>query len=256
MPHLHCYLGNPFLIWGMFTTDLLIGLAYFSISLIIWGIVKQTEIKFSAVAVFFGIFIGACGLTHLIEVWTLWRPDYWVSLFVKFITATASIGTAIYLFRLRHSIVQIAEVAKLAEVRRLDLEALTNTLELRVEERTKQAKENESKFKSLANSIPQLAWMTQADGYIAWYNDRWYNYTGADLEQMQGWGWQHVHHPDFAKKVTDRWVKHLETGEEWEDTFPLRGKDGVPPQIPNYAPFLANNRPPSIGSTCMWQKAS
>ena len=81
-------------------------------------------------------------------------------------------------------------------------------------------------FYTLANSIPQLAWMADAAGYIFWYNQRWYDFTGTTLEEMQGWGWQKVHHPEEVGRVVERIQRAFATGEPWEDTFPLRGKDG------------------------------
>lgn len=50
-------------------------------------------------------------------------------------------------------------------------------------------RESERRFRSLGDSIPQLAWMADTDGWIYWYNQRWYQYTGTTLDQMQGWGW-------------------------------------------------------------------
>ena len=85
---------------------------------------------------------------------------------------------------------------------------------------------SERSFRALANSIPQLAWMADATGWIFWYNQRWYEYTGTTLEEMQGWGWQQVHHPDHVARVVDRIRHAFETGEPWEDTFPLRSKAG------------------------------
>jgi PAS domain S-box-containing protein len=87
-------------------------------------------------------------------------------------------------------------------------------------------KESEKRFSSLADNISQFAWMANADGYLFWYNNRWFDYTGTTLEEMQGWGWSKVHHPDFLEKVTEKWTKYYNAGVEWEDTFPLRGKDG------------------------------
>jgi signal transduction histidine kinase len=141
MPHIHCYLGKPELVWTMFITDLLIGLAYVAISVMLWGLIRKIKIPFSMVILCFGIFIAACGATHFMEVYTLWNPAYWVSAFVKLITAIASVGTAIYLYRLQHSLVHMAGSAKLSEQRRIDLEALTNTLEQNVEQRTNALKE-------------------------------------------------------------------------------------------------------------------
>jgi PAS domain S-box-containing protein len=86
--------------------------------------------------------------------------------------------------------------------------------------------ESEDRFRALADNIAQLAWMTDATGWIFWYNKRWFDYTGTTLEQMQGWGWQQVHHPEHVDRVVAKFRRDIETGEPWEDTFPLRGKDG------------------------------
>jgi PAS domain S-box-containing protein len=89
-----------------------------------------------------------------------------------------------------------------------------------------EAETRERQFRTLANSIPQLAWMANADGYIFWYNDRWYDYTGTTLKEMEGWGWQKVHHPDEVARVVDCIKIAFSTGEPWDDTFPLRSKSG------------------------------
>ena len=89
-----------------------------------------------------------------------------------------------------------------------------------------EAATREREFRTLANSISQLAWMADREGYIFWYNDRWYEYTGTTLEEMQGWGWQKVHHPDEVDRVVERIKVAFATGEPWEDTFPLRSKTG------------------------------
>jgi PAS domain S-box-containing protein len=78
----------------------------------------------------------------------------------------------------------------------------------------------------LADSLPQLAWMTDDTGYITWYNQRWYDYTGTTLDEMRGWGWQTVHHPDYVGPVTERFKEAVRKGEPWEDTFPLRSAQG------------------------------
>lgn len=97
------------------------------------------------------------------------------------------------------------------------------TEERRAEERIR---ESEEMFRQLAESIPQLAWMTDPDGYIFWYNQRWYDYTGTTFEQMKGWGWEAVHDPNELPRVVAKFKAHLASGEVWEDTFALRGKDG------------------------------
>ncbi len=86
--------------------------------------------------------------------------------------------------------------------------------------------DSEARFSQLADHISQLAWMTREDGWIFWYNRRWYEFTGTTLEEMQGWGWKSVHHPDHVSRVEQKFRDHLQAGQPWEDTFPLRGADG------------------------------
>jgi PAS domain S-box-containing protein len=86
--------------------------------------------------------------------------------------------------------------------------------------------ESEAKFRQLANSIPQLAWIARPDGWTFWYNDRWYEYTGTTPEQMEGWGWQSVHDPRELLQVMERWKASIATGQPFEMEFPLRAADG------------------------------
>jgi PAS domain S-box-containing protein len=87
-------------------------------------------------------------------------------------------------------------------------------------------KESEERLCAMANSMPQLAWIAEADGYIYWYNQRWYEYTGTTPEQMEGWGWQSVHDPDALPGVLDLWKESIATGKPFDMVFPLRGADG------------------------------
>jgi PAS domain S-box-containing protein len=88
------------------------------------------------------------------------------------------------------------------------------------------ASAREREFTTLANTVAQLSWMAEADGHIFWYNDRWYDYTGTDLAEMQGWGWQKVHHPDHIERVLEQVKAAWPAGEPFELTFPLRSKEG------------------------------
>lgn len=84
----------------------------------------------------------------------------------------------------------------------------------------------EGRFAMMADNIAQLAWMADENGYIFWYNQRWYDYTGTNLKEMEGWGWQKVHHPDHVERVVKKISENFASGEPWEDLFPLRGTDG------------------------------
>jgi PAS domain S-box-containing protein len=87
-------------------------------------------------------------------------------------------------------------------------------------------RESEERLRHLANTIPHMAWIANADGWITWYNNRWYDYTGTTLEEVEGWGWQKVHDPDFLPKVKEQWEATLLRAEPFEMIVPLSGKDG------------------------------
>jgi PAS domain S-box-containing protein len=87
-------------------------------------------------------------------------------------------------------------------------------------------RDSEERFRTMANSITQLAWIARADGFIFWYNQRWYEYTGTTPEQMEGWGWQSVHDPAVLPKVMENWTGAIDAGKPFEMEFPLRGADG------------------------------
>jgi len=97
--------------------------------------------------------------------------------------------------------------------------------------------ESERQWRTMADAIPTLAWTARADGYIDWYNARWYEYTGTAPEQMAGWGWQSVHDAALLPSVLERWQASIATGERFEMTFPLRGADG------RFRPFLTRVTP-------------
>ena len=84
----------------------------------------------------------------------------------------------------------------------------------------------EARFRTLADGIPQLAWMARPDGWIYWYNKRWYDYTGTTPQDMQGWGWQSVHDPQVLPEVMQRWQGSIATGEHFEMVFPLKAANG------------------------------
>jgi PAS domain S-box-containing protein len=87
-------------------------------------------------------------------------------------------------------------------------------------------RESEVRFRALADNMSQLAWMADSAGSIFWYNRRWYEYTGTTFEEMKGWGWRSVHDPAHLSQVEERFRAAIASGQEWEDTFPLRGRDG------------------------------
>lgn len=118
-----------------------------------------------------------------------------------------------------------------------ELRAAGRTLTHRVSEGTRALGESEERFQTMADAIPQLAWIARADGHIFWYNERWYAYTGTTPEQMEGWGWQRVHDPAVLPAVRERWRTSIATGRPFDMVFPLRGADG------RFRPFLTRVNP-------------
>lgn len=92
--------------------------------------------------------------------------------------------------------------------------------------RTRALVDNQERFRTLAENMAQLAWMADERGFIFWFNQRWLDYTGSSLEESKGDGWRRWHHPDHAERVFSRLHHSFETGEIWEDTFPLLDKEG------------------------------
>ncbi|MGB8042592.1 MAG: PAS domain S-box protein, partial [Pseudolabrys sp.] len=98
-------------------------------------------------------------------------------------------------------------------------------------------RESEKRFRDLADNIDQFAWTADTDGRRNWFNKRWHDYAGTTLEEMQGFGWQKLHHPDHLERVVQGIRKSFKGDTPWEDTFPLRGRDG------NYRWYLARALP-------------
>lgn len=97
-PHGYCLSWQPALLWLHAGADLVVALAYFVIPAYLLKLVRQRQdLQFSWMFVLFGVFILACGATHVMNLWTLWRPDYLAAGMVKGVTAVASVGTAIAL---------------------------------------------------------------------------------------------------------------------------------------------------------------
>jgi PAS domain S-box-containing protein len=112
----------------------------------------------------------------------------------------------------------------------------------------REVRESEERFRTLANSMPQLAWTARADGFLVWYNQRWHDYTGTTPEQMEGWGWQSVHDPVVLPTVLSAWRAAIALAQPFEMEFPLRGADGT------YRNFLTRGQPmkDSEGHLAQW----
>jgi len=131
MPHATCYLRNSKVIALHVSADLLIGIAYVSISTTLAYLVYKArkDIPFHWMFLAFGLFIITCGFTHFMEVWTVWQPLYWLSGYVKVICAAASVFAALALFPLVPKVFTLINAVKVSEDRRVKLESANGELE-------------------------------------------------------------------------------------------------------------------------------
>lgn len=152
MPHGMCYLWKPWLVGLHIVSNSVIGLSYFSIPVTLVHIVRQRQdIPFNWIPQLFAAFIICCGIGHLMDIWTLWHPNYWLAIYIRVVTGIVSLATAIALFYLIPKLMalpsrkQIEEtnqrlVAEIQERKQVQLELakLNQELEARVEQRTAQ----------------------------------------------------------------------------------------------------------------------
>lgn len=101
LPHGYCFSWQRDLLLLHVLSDTLIALAYFTIPITLWVFVRRrADLGFRAAFVMFGVFIMACGVTHVMDVWTLWNPDFWLDGWIRAFTAVVSLATAVLLWRL------------------------------------------------------------------------------------------------------------------------------------------------------------
>ena len=130
MPHGHCYLWQPGLVWLQAVTNASIGIAYVAIAAMLAYLVHKGQyVPFRGMALAFGIFIVSCGMTHFLDVYVIWDPIYWTDGIVRAITAVASVGTALMLPPLIPRAIALARGAKRAQERGIELETALEEME-------------------------------------------------------------------------------------------------------------------------------
>jgi PAS domain S-box-containing protein len=131
LPHAVCYLWDWKLLSVHAVSDFLIGASYVAISLTLGYLVHRArrDVPFHWMVLAFGTFIIACGITHFMELWTLWSARYWLSGHAKIVTAIASVATAFLLPPLVPQALSLIRAAKLSEDRQRKLETTHAELE-------------------------------------------------------------------------------------------------------------------------------
>jgi PAS domain S-box-containing protein len=206
MPHGNCYLWTPDLIGLHVVSDSLIALSYLSIPITLVHFARRRrDIPFSWMFLCFGAFIVACGGTHLMEVWTIWFPSYWLAGAVKAVTACFSVATAILLIQLTPRALALPATQWLIEINRKltweveqraeaesSLRRVSEDLEERVAERTaalvasnQSLRESEQRYRTLVEHAPEAIVVLDLDaGRFAEANQNAERLFGMSREEL------------------------------------------------------------------------
>ncbi|AFZ58168.1 response regulator [Anabaena cylindrica FACHB-243] len=261
IPHGHCYLWKTDLVSLHLVSDGLIALAYYSIPITLFYFVnKRKDLPFSWIFLLFSAFIIACGTTHLLAIWTLWYPIYWLSGLIKAVTALVSVITAVELVPLIPQAIALPSPMQLQQINqelqteisdrlRIDKELrkyqnhledlvtlrtqeITNTneqLKQEIAERQRileVLRQSEERYRYLVEAIPQLVWTSNAKGECDYFNQNWSEYTGLTFEESLDDGWLAALHPDDMESSYTVWLNAIESGTKYENEYRFKRADG------------------------------
>jgi PAS domain S-box-containing protein len=175
LPHGYCFQWSPGLLWTMVGADLAIALAYFSIPLAIASYARQRpQVNLGSIATLFAVFIFACGVTHVLDVWTIWRPDYELQTAGKVFTACASVLTAAIAWRLMPTLLALPSIEEMRKAN----EALRREVDRRHSAEDHLA-ETEQSLAATLSAIDAGFISTDAEGRVTRIN--------AVAERITGW---------------------------------------------------------------------
>jgi len=182
VPHGHCYLWNPSMVWLHVVSDAFISLAYLTIPVtLIYVARKRKDLPFDWMFTCFGVFILACGATHALEIWTLWTPTYWLLGTMKAITAVASVATAILMVKLIPRLLAIPSISILGQT--------NSALRNQVAERSRAEAElraSELRFRSVTQSVGDAIISSDMAGEIIFWNQGAEKIFGYGEEEVLG----------------------------------------------------------------------
>ena len=163
MPHGQCFLWQPELLWLHVGSDAVIAVSYYLISMtLFYFLYKRKDLPFQGIFVLFGLFILACGTTHLMAIWTVWYPDYWEEGIVKLATASVSIFTGLVLLPVLPQALKLESPMKLEKINADLTHVLTerdqgyHILQAAREElyqRTQELEANQTRLRALATEL-------------------------------------------------------------------------------------------------------
>jgi PAS domain S-box-containing protein len=181
-PHGFCLAWDPWLIWLMAGSDLLIAAAYFSIpAALVLFLQRRRDLAFKPVFGLFAAFILACGATHVMGALTLWLPAYRLAGALNGVTAALSVATAITLWPLMPKALALPSPAALRQVN----EALAREMQHR-DEAAALLVESEARQKRLYARTPACLYAIDAQGVVLDASDRWLELAGYDRDEVIG----------------------------------------------------------------------
>jgi PAS domain S-box-containing protein len=221
MPHGYCYQWVPGLVWTHVVSDVLIGLSYIAISgTLVYMVAKaRRSLPFHWMVLAFGLFIIACGSTHILEAWTVWRPDYWAAAYVKVVTAIASVATAVLLPPLVPAILGLLNAARVQRQQKKDLELemehrlaaeaelrkIKDSLEVRVRDRTSELSQANSALSLYETIFRTSAWgvaiVDSVRGLIQLANPAFARMHGYEPDEMTGMAVSVVFAPESSAQL-------------------------------------------------------
>ena len=84
--------------------------------------------------------------------------------------------------------------------------------------------ESEARFRQLADTMPQMVWTAQADGYLDYYNERWYEFTGFSRDAFGDASWERILHPEDLQRTRDSWYTAVSSGESYNIEYRFRDR--------------------------------
>ncbi len=217
IPHGHCYLWKTNLVRLHLISDALIGISYYSIPCTLFYFVqKRKDVPFISIFLLFVAFIVCCGSTHLMSIWTLWHPDYWVSGSIKAVTAGVSVYTALELIPVIPKALDLPSPAQ--------LEQINQQLQQEVAER-KQAEENLRRLSTRLNLAVESAaigiWEWDVTRNAVIWDERMYQLYGLTPEQFSPVyeGWANQVHPDDRIAAETAVQQALQEEQDFDSEF-------------------------------------
>jgi PAS domain S-box-containing protein len=223
-PHGFCYQWNSGLVWLNVLSDFLIALAYFTIPItLVWFVRKRRDVPFGWMFGLFGVFIVACGMTHLMEVWNLWHAQYWLAGTIKAITAAASLPTAILLGRIVPQALELPSNSQWIQANAALQKEVHDGRELELELRISEANYREDA--GLLDLTHDAIFVRNLKGQIVFWNRAAERLYGWQKEEVRGRTTHELLQTVFPKPLAEIEAEVAKTG-YWEGELIQRRRDG------------------------------